>query len=129
MVQQEFVNIKKYPRLFLRKNRFYIRVSIPRNLQSLAQRKELKYTLNCNSFYEALRKERTLSYKIYGFFNLLTELKMQIQENKLILNETEIKQVVKLYLKRIIKINEEAPDEFVEEEDIPYEEALRAGLK
>lgn len=54
---------------------------------------------------------------------------MQIQENKLILNETEIKQVVKLYLKRIIKINEEAPDEFVEEEDIPYEEALRAGLK
>ncbi len=124
MVQQEFVNIKKYPRLFLRKNRFYIRVSIPRNLQSLAQRKELKYTLNCNSFYEALRKERTLSYKIDGFFNLLTELKMQIQENKLILNETEIKQVVKLYLKRIIKINEEAPDEFVEEEDIPYEEAL-----
>ncbi len=120
MVQQEFVNIKKYPRLFLRKNRFYIRVSIPRNLQSLAQRKELKYTLNCNSFYEALRKERTLSYKIDGFFNLLTELKMQIQENKLILNETEIKQVVKLYLKRIIKINEEAPDEFVEEEDKPF---------
>ena len=46
------------PRLLLRKHSYYIRIFIPRKLQSVVKRKEIRYSLHTNNYFEALKKLR-----------------------------------------------------------------------
>ncbi len=52
------------PRLLLRKHSYYIRIFIPRKLQSVVKRKEIRYSLHTNNYFEALKKLRQESAKI-----------------------------------------------------------------
>lgn len=52
------------PRLLLRKHSYYIRIFIPRKLQSVVKRKEIRCSLHTNNYFEALKKLRQESAKI-----------------------------------------------------------------
>ena len=46
------------------KFKYYIRIFIPRKLQSVVKRKEIRYSLHTNNYFEALKKLRQESAKI-----------------------------------------------------------------
>ena len=72
----------KYPRLAIKNHTYYIRVAIPRHLQKLAKRKEIRYSLNTSKFFEAIHKLRIESAKIEKYLKILDTLHMQLKNNK-----------------------------------------------
>lgn len=76
MGQQDMKN--NHPRLLRIKHSYYIRVAIPRNLQSVIKRKQFKHSLKTNDYYEALKRVRTLSLFFDELIALYGKIKMKI---------------------------------------------------
>ena len=47
--------IKNQARLFRRNHTYYIRVSIPNDLKNIIKKKEIKYSLKTNDYFESLK--------------------------------------------------------------------------
>lgn len=79
------------PRLLLRKHSYYIRIFIPRKLQSVVKRKEIRYSLHTNNYFEALKKLRQESAKIDSWLEGLgnNEDDMELKDKKLNLTEED----------------------------------------
>lgn len=79
------------PRLLLRKHSYYIRIFIPRKLQSVVKRKEIRYSLHTNNYFEALKKLRQESAKIDSWLEGLgnNEEDMELKDKKLNLTEED----------------------------------------
>lgn len=79
------------PRLLLRKHSYYIRIFIPRKLQSVVKRKEIRYSLHTNNYFEALKKLRQESAKIDSWLEELgnNEDDMELKDKKLNLTEED----------------------------------------
>ena len=112
----------------MRKNRFYIRVSIPRKLQYLADKKEIKYVLNANSYYDALVKLREESYRIDLLISIWDELDMKIKNNQIEFDKEDIKQIVKLRIREILDFIEEKNFK-IQQGKIDYKEHLLLSKK
>lgn len=91
----------KYPRLAIKNHTYYIRVAIPRHLQKLAKRKEIRYSLNTSKFSEAILKLRKESAKIDKYIKILKDLNMKIQNNKIILSDDELDKLLVFRLREI----------------------------
>lgn len=89
------------PRLYIRRHSYYIRVALPENLWKLAKKKEIRYTLNTNNYYQAIKNLHKESLKIDLLIDLLQELDMELKNNKVILTDMEINQVF-VYLMRLV---------------------------
>ena len=92
---------KNNPRLLLRNHTYYVRVAIPRNLTNLTKYKEIRYSLKTNDYRTAVEKLRRESYKLDLYIDFLKELDMEIRNNKVILTDTELDQLL-IYRLRVI---------------------------
>ena len=89
-----------YPRLYRRNHSFYIRVGVPRKLQPIVKKKEIRYSLKTNDYYQGLIEVRKYSYLIDSYFQKVGRLlKMKIEKKKLILDENDIFYTQKAKLK------------------------------
>ncbi len=88
-------------RLQTRKKTYYIRVSIPRDIVSLVQKKEICYSLKTNNYNEALIRLRRESAKIDMLIDRLREINMEIKNNIITLTEDEIRDLMIFQLRRI----------------------------
>lgn len=92
---------KNNPRLLLRNHTYYVRVAIPRNLTNLTKYKEIRYSLKTNDYRTAVEKLRRESYKLDLYIDFLKELDMEIRNNRVILTDTELDQLL-IYRLRVI---------------------------
>lgn len=96
--------MKGHTYLFRRKATYYIRARIPNALQPLILRKQFCQSLKTNDYYKALDKLPLARYKISLKVQLLRAIYMDIQDGKLILNETDINKMVKQRLEMLDEI-------------------------
>ncbi len=86
-------------RLWRRNHTYYVRVCVPKKLQSLTKQREIKYTLGTNDYYEALYRLRQESAKIDTF---LEGLRMKIRKDKSVeLNSEDLTAITKQRLNEI----------------------------
>lgn len=88
-------------RLHLRKNTYYIRISVPNSIKDLVKKNEIKYSLKTNNYFAALSKLRLESAKIEMYFSFVRDLKMKLDGNFIILTDDELDKVL-AYRLRII---------------------------
>ncbi|MHA1540478.1 MAG: DUF6538 domain-containing protein [Alphaproteobacteria bacterium] len=93
-----------YPRLYRKKHSFYIRVAIPRPLQSIVKKKEIMYSLKTNYYYEALCLVRKESYLIDAYLQRLQRLKMKITGNTVALSKEDVFAIQKELLQELLEI-------------------------
>ena len=93
--------MKRYPRLLKRNSTYYIRVIIPEKIQFLVKKKEIKYSLNSNNYYEALQRLRSESFKIDRFFDVMELMAMEIKNKQLILTDADVHKMIIEKLKSV----------------------------
>ncbi len=93
--------MKNHSHLVRRKATYYIRVIIPAYLHYLSRKKQYFHSLFTTDFYEALDKLSQARYKIDQRIKLLRAIHMEIQNGKLILNDTDINKMVKQRLEML----------------------------
>ena len=91
----------QYPRLAIKNHTYYIRVAIPRHLQKLAKRKEIRYSLGTSRYFEAIHKLRIESAKIDKYIKILDTLHMQLKNNKIILSDEELDKLLIFRIREI----------------------------
>ena len=92
---------RTFNRLQLRKHNYYVRVCLPPDVQKLAKKKEIRYTLNTKDYYEAIHLVRRESYKIDLLIASLRKLSMKIEEGTIILTDAEIRQFMVYRMREI----------------------------
>lgn len=104
--------VQKYPGLILKNRCFYFRLGLPRRHWILARCKEIGYSLNTSNFNVAIGRWRTELAHLQKFINVFESIVMKINENnKVILNETDIDKILLYRLGQIQHFLEEnAPD-------------------
>lgn len=107
-----------YPRLFLKKHTYYIRVQVPKHLIILVKKKNIVYSLHTKDYYEALYRVREESYKVdllLRFYEKQFEKMIITKDKKIFLNDSESKLIL---IERWIKILKDLER---------YEKAIKAG--
>lgn len=107
-----------YPRLFLKKHTYYIRVQVPKHLIILVKKKNIVYSLHTKDYYEALYRVREESYKVdllLRFYEKQFEKMIITTDKKIFLNDSESKLIL---IERWIKILKDLER---------YEKAIKAG--
>ena len=92
---------RTFNRLQLRKHSYYVRVSLPQDVQKLVKKKEIRYTLNTKDYYEAIHLVRRESYKIDLLIASLRKLCMRIEEGTIVLTDAEIRQFMVYRMREI----------------------------
>ena len=103
-----------YPCLVQRGRQFYFRVAIPQKYWGLTNCKEIGYSLHTSSWEEALRKWRYELYHFQRFMNIFVGVCMKVNNNKLVLNRTEVDKVLMYELERKQFFIEEHTEEIIE---------------
>lgn len=98
-----------YPRLLRIKHSYYIRVAIPRNLQSVIKRRQFKHSLKTNDYYEALRRVRSLS----SFFDELIALYGKIKMKIVVVNGKKVIEIDRYDVDRTLLCRLEQIDELI----------------
>lgn len=97
----------KYPRLYLRNHTYYIRAYIPRQFQYLLHKKEFRFSLNTNSYFDAIKKLRLESFRIDAYIKILEGVDMEIKDGKLVFDDVDIERVCLNRLKQADKYFDE----------------------
>lgn len=92
---------KKIPRLQLRKHTYYIRIAVPKIILDLVKKKEVRYSLKTNNYFQALSQLRIENAKIEMYFAFLEELKMKLEGGFITLTDTELDQVLIYRIRQI----------------------------
>lgn len=97
----------KYPRLYLRNHTYYIRAFIPRQFQYLLNKKEFRFSLRTNSYFDAIKKLRLESFRLDEYIKILEGIDMEIRDGKLVFDDVDIERVCLDRLKQADKYFDE----------------------
>ncbi len=89
------------PRLKIRYKTYYIRVSVPTDIQYLYKRKEICYSLGTGDYQTALSILRKESARIDLKIFFLRRLDMQIKGNLVTLTDMDLEKMLSYQLRRI----------------------------
>ncbi len=102
---------KKYPRLFRRQHIFYMRIAIPRDIQTVALRKEFIYSLMTTDYLTAIRLYHIESVTMDKFITLLRIIAMKVSKRiypyGVEFENTDIDDILVHRLEEIIKFCED----------------------
>lgn len=104
-----------FNRLVRRNHTYYIRAKVPDSLQILAGRREFKYTLHTNNYWEALALLRKESYRIDLKFNLLRQMAMLIKDGKIKMDLADVDRIIVHKLKQLDEVFEIKYDSIMED--------------
>ena len=106
MYQKVTRNLGKFmgtniPRLAIRNHTYYIRYALPKSVWDLMKKKEIRYSLGTKDHREAAQKVHKESLKINMFVDFTQKLNMELKNKKVILSDTELKQVLTYRMRQI----------------------------
>ena len=90
--------------IFRRNSSYYIRIIVPSDLYPVFGAKHLRRSLHTHNYQEALDRAPKMLYTIKRCIKLARYLKMDIQEGRLILDNTDINRIVKNHLEKFDEI-------------------------
>lgn len=104
-----------FNRLVRRNHTYYIRAKVPDSLQILAGRREFKYTLHTNNYWEALALLCKESYRIDLKFKLLRQMAMLIKDGKIKMDLADVDRIIVHKLKQLDEVFEIKYDSIMED--------------